>query len=269
MFHPAFDWSGNGSFTISIDDLGNSGTGMNKTYSVTIMVIGGSIDPNKYNPTLIVPEFMSIIEDTTLSMENISITFDADIVYNWLQFTLTSVYGSFSISGNQAYLIDNKTVTINDTDKSINSIIPNITYTPPLHFNDNEDDIETIKATIIDDTGYTSFKILLLTITSFNDAPVITLNKTTTFSENIDGLLYVQISDVDFDFKWKGKMQIILRVINGTLSLKNRRGLYFPGSDSYQNTSYINFKTSMKNVNTLLDGFEYHPSWNLLSSTLL
>lgn len=206
-------------------------------------------------------------EDTNLSLQNISVLFDNDIIYGWLQLTITCIYGIFNVNGDESILVDNKTIIKNDTDKTINNVIQNISYIPPLNFNEQQNDIEIIKVNILDNTRYSQQQKILVFITSVNDSPVITLNSSETFYENNDGLIYIQVSDVDFDFKWVAQMQVVLQVFNGSISLKSRRGLYFPNNYHWQNTQLIHFISTMKNVNTLLNGVVYHPTTNLLSAT--
>jgi Bacterial Ig domain/Bacterial cadherin-like domain len=219
VFSPSEDFNGLASLTIDVDDLGNTGSGGEKSDSKTVSITVSAINDA---PVVTVPGAQTVAEDTDLSITGISVT-DVDVNETsggTLQVTLRVTSGTLSLrtdvsGGLQAGDItgnDTSSVIVTASQTAMNTTLADasgLTYRGNLNFNGS--DTLTVDANDQGNTGsggpQSDSKTVDITVTAVNDAPVVDLNgaasgidTTASFTEDGGPVTLApatQVSDVD------------------------------------------------------------------------
>lgn len=261
------DWNGSDTFTITVDDQGNTGNGGAKSATQSRSIVVGAINDS---PTIALPTtVLSVDEDNTLNVTGLSLN-DVDASNSLLKVSLEVTNGKLNLTTTTGLTFD--TSLANNTSKvqftgnltDLNAALGSFQYTPGANFNGNE----SLNVDVDDQGNFgsggarTTSSTKLLTVSAVNDAPTITL-PSATLSTDEDTTLTVSnlsLSDVDAS---SSTMKVSLGVSSGKLTLGSTSGLTFlTGKENGKAT--VEFTATLANINSALASLSYSPNsdWN-------
>jgi hypothetical protein len=208
-----------------------------------------------YPPQITIPSTQVTNEDTNKSITGISITdVDSTFVYvtdlsvNHGTLTLAQTTGlTFTTGDGTADII----MAFSGTKANVNAALATLTYSPTANYNGSD----TVEMTVFDGTHETS-TVLNITVTSVNDAPILTVPGAQTVDED-DTLDITGISVADVDAT--NITVTNLSVTNGTLSLAQLTGLSFTTGDG-TGDAVMAFSGTKSNVNAAIATITYAPT---------
>lgn len=217
-------------------------------------------------PSVTAPAMAATSEDTGLVFGgNVSIS-DPDAGASSVKLTLTATEGTVTLATVSGLMFTSGSngsaaMTFTGTVASINAALNGMTFNPNLHFNGTAFlDLD------IDDLGNTGFggpqmdsAQVEITVNSVNDAPVITFPSAPTLNEDDSVALgAISISDADIG---GGTADVMLSVMNGTLTLATDAGLTFSGPGG-NGQSQMTIRGNLGNINAALASVTYAPNLN-------
>jgi ELWxxDGT repeat protein len=182
-YTPALNYNGTDTLNISVNDLGNSGTGGPLSASASVAI---TINPVNDAPTITAPNTVTTIEDTSLTFtgaNTISVA-DLDAGSSPVLVRLTVQHGTLTLSGTSGLSFNIGTgsgdavMEFTGTLADINAALAGMTYTPdPDYFG-----TDTLQV-FVNDQGHTgsggnqtATKNITINISGVNDAPRLVRN---------------------------------------------------------------------------------------------
>jgi hypothetical protein len=182
-YTPALNYNGSDTLNISVNDLGNSGTGGPLSASASVAI---TINPVNDAPTITAPNTVTTIEDTSLTFtgaNTISVA-DLDAGSSPVLVRLTVQHGTLTLSGTSGLSFNIGTgsgdavMEFTGTLANINAALAGMTYTPdPDYFG-----TDTLQV-FVNDQGHTgsggnqtATKNITINISGVNDAPRLVRN---------------------------------------------------------------------------------------------
>jgi hypothetical protein len=275
-FKPAQHWNNNlggpVTFTITTNDLGNTGTGgpLVDTDTVTI-----NVTPINDAPVNTVPGgTINVPEDTTVPLPGFSVA-DVDVdetatPNNTLRVTITVLNGTVSFGDTTGLtMVGNGTASVQATGTLVilNTRLTTLSYTPNLHY--VGPDTLTFAS---DDLGHTPAPAktdsdnVPMQVGPINDAPVLTAPGAISTNEDTPLVFNGNISAADVDIG-SSPMKVTMSVTIGTLTI-GTTGLTFSTGDGNADANMV-FTGTLANVNARLNGLRYNPPLNFNGTATL
>lgn len=248
---------------IAVNDGGNFGLGGVKTDSKNVtLTVAGVNDA----PVITAPALQTFSEDVTSPISGISIV-DSDAGVNPLTVSLSVANGVLTLGSTSGLTVTTGTGTLNKnlvfsgSQGAINAALAGLTYLSDRNYNGS--DLLTMN---VSDNGFTgngiplsASKLINLTITPVNDAPVITVPSSQSVNEGTDlRISGISINDVDVS---NGNLTVAVSAVSGLLSLDSLNGLSFTTGDGTQDNTLI-FQGTQSAVNAALSALIYRPNAN-------
>ena len=271
---PAFN--GADSIALSVNDLGNSGSGGANIVnaSIDVMVLGVN-DP----PALGVPAPQAIDEDAPLIFSGpnaISIS-DIDAGSNPVQLSISVGNGVLSLSGVTGLVFSSGTgnndtsMTFTGTTAAINSALDGLRYQGNLNFNG----ADTLSIAV-DDLGNSgsggtlgAASAVLISVGAINDPILVVAPVSLQTLENVpilmNGTNAASLFDSDAGI---APIQATVSASNGTLTLAAVSGLSFSVGTGVGDSS-MTFTGSLADVNLALNGLTYQSNTNFVGTDLI
>jgi ELWxxDGT repeat protein len=194
-YTPALNYNGSDTLNISVNDLGNGGSGGALSASTFVAI---TINPVNDAPTITAPTSVTTNEDTPFSFSgpNLISIADVDALGNPLRVTLSVAHGTLAlantagitfVSGNN----NQPSMTIEGTLGDLNNALNGLTYTPQLDYNGPD----TLNITVNDQghTGsggpQTTSRAVSITVLPVGDAPRLVNNNPLTVNEGDTGTI--------------------------------------------------------------------------------
>lgn len=273
LFKPTANFNGKASIQIEVNDLGNSGSGGTKS---AINLVDINVDAINDAPVITSSNTQTVAEDTVLSFtgnNRISIS-DVDAGSSPLLVTLTVNNGSLAL-GTTAGLTFAQgssetgiTMTFSGTLAAINIALESLTYQGNANYHGL--DKLTITANDQGNSGaggtLTTSKLVGISVTAVNDAPVNSVPSSQTVDEDTDLVFNslkgnaISISDIDVN-EGTGLAEVTLSVTKGKLSLAQTTGLTFT-QGSATAASTMTFSGTIAEINAALNGLAYRGNLN-------
>ncbi|HEX9985260.1 MAG TPA: cadherin domain-containing protein, partial [Thermoanaerobaculia bacterium] len=270
-FTPAANVSGGSTFTISVNDNGNTGTGGALTDNDSFIIAINAVNDAPVNT---VPATQTTPEDTPLAIGGVSIA-DVDVgPGDNVQVTLSTTNGTLTlgVTGGLAFTVGDgsadTTMTFTGTLASVNTALASLSFSPAANFSGTAtitvatDDLGNTPAPNATDTD--SFDV---TVTAVNDAPVNTVPGAQIVGEDAPLTFAGTISVADLDAAGD-TVEVTLGVTNGTLTLSGTTGLSFTAGDGTADATMV-FTGTLTNVNAALNGLQYLPNANYFGADTL
>ncbi|MBM0744200.1 tandem-95 repeat protein [Phormidium sp. CLA17] len=250
--------------SVAVSDGGNFGLGGVKTDSKNItLTVAGVNDA----PVITAPALQTFSEDATSPISGISIA-DSDAGVNPLTVSLSVANGTLTLGSTSGLTVTtgsgtlDKNLAFSGSQGAINAALAGLTYLSDRNYNGS--DLLTMN---VSDNGFSgngiplsASKLVTLTITPVNDAPVITVPSTSQIvNEGTDlRISGISINDVDVS---NGNLTVAVSAVSGLLSLQSLNGLTFTTGDGNQDNTLI-FQGSQSAVNAALSALTYRPNAN-------
>ncbi|GAB1541341.1 hypothetical protein NUACC21_40120 [Scytonema sp. NUACC21] len=181
-FRPKADFVGTGKVDITVNDLGNTGSGKPETAASSASI---TINPINDAPINTVPNTVQTAEDTALIFSadkgNQILISDVDALTSSIQVTLVSANGTFTVGNTTDVTTEgnnSNSIILTGAISNINAALNGLSFTPTPNFNGNT----TIEVTANDkgNSGGEGEKIdkdiINVSVTPVNDAPVLLSN---------------------------------------------------------------------------------------------
>jgi VCBS repeat-containing protein len=244
VYQPAHDVTGSHLITITVNDLGHTGSPLkelSETDNITITVHAVNASPN-----ISLQESLQITEDTTIAFtasvsdDDITITVNLDASNGLLK--LNSVDG---LSGNYT---QSNSLSFTGTLNNINKALSSISYIPPVNFSGSD----TITLTVSDNANAMDSQVMNVIIDPENDAPILTCAPLSyTINEDTSQSVSASITDVDSD-----NLNLLLEIANGTLRFTD------PSSMNKEDEGRYTLTDSILKINMALNAFDFTPTAN-------
>ncbi len=171
-FMPRADYFGSASIELTINDLGNTGSGGPLVTTKTITI---DVTPVNDAPVIHAPASLTIMEDTpfTFSGNNAITVSDVDANGGQMNFLIRMTHGHLTVTGG-VVLVANDDALILGRVESINQIFANAVFTPDADYSGPA----TVKLVAFDNGntgsggGLTTEKTITIDVMPANDAPV-------------------------------------------------------------------------------------------------
>ncbi len=273
QYQPTTNANGTDTLSISVSDLGNSGSGGAMTDSDSVTINVGAVNDG---PAINVPATQNVSEDTQVTFSsansNAITVQDLDAGSNAVQLTVSGTNGVVSLSGVSGLTFitgngtDNPTMTFTGTLAAINAALNGLIFRPTANFNGTAS-----LSLLLDDQGQSgsggaqqASNSVSINYSAVNDAP--TVNAPATQMVNEDGTLTfsgannnpIIISDVDAG---SNQIQVTLTVTNGLATLGSTAGLSFSTGNGTANAT-MTFTGTGSSINAALQGLFYRPNLN-------
>jgi len=259
------NFNGLDQLTIVTQDLGNAGSGGEKTSTSTVAIAVEAVNDAPINT---VPASQTVNEDTTLIFSGSNAFSIGDVDADFATVILTVGHGTLSLSGLSGLTfltgdgINDSTMTFSGSIHAINDALANLSYKGNVNFNGL--DQLTMITQDQGNTGIggekTTVSSVAITVEAVNDAPVNTVPGPQTVNEDtalvFSGSNTISISDVD-----SGVATVTLSVGQGTLSLSGTSGLTFLSGDGINDAS-MTFSGSVNAINAALANLSYKGNIN-------
>jgi hypothetical protein len=258
IFVPTAGFSGPAALAISINDLGNTGTGGPLSNSTTVAI---TVNPL---PALIAPTAATVNENSSLTLSGgnaISVTDTAGSGNDNETLTLSVSHGTLSL-GSQAELTVSGAGTVaspmvvSGILSALNAELSTLVYTPTSGYSGSD----TLSVSILDVTDEAQGAAAQLNITV---NPVLELMAPNSVSVNEDGSLTFlssngnTISVGDFG-AGSSPDSLTLSVSHGTLTLGSTTGLTYTSGKN--NSASLSVTGTVANLNAALNGLTYKPT---------
>ncbi|MFM2152867.1 MAG: hypothetical protein RL199_1302, partial [Pseudomonadota bacterium] len=274
VYAPTVDFNGSDTLSLNINDQGNTGNGGTLFDTKTVAI---TVSPVNDAPVVSIPSPQSTSEDTPIvfSEKKLSVA-DLDAGTGTVRLTVSVQHGKLKLasaappSGLSGPATASPLTVVNGADNSgsftvdgalddINSALDGLTYTPE----DNYNGADTLSLAINDqgNTGsggaLSDSKTLSLTITSVNDAPVLTVpgEQTTEEDKKLD-IEALTVADPD---SGTSELGLVLAVSHGTLKLGSTSGVTV---DEPNGASSLTLSGTVSNLNVALASLTYMPEAN-------
>lgn len=273
QYQPTTNANGTDTLSISVSDLGNSGSGGAMTDSDSVTINVGAVNDG---PAINVPATQNVSEDTQVTFSsansNAITVQDLDAGSNAVQLTVSGTNGVVSLSGVSGLTFttgngtDNPTMTFTGTLAAINAALNGLIFRPTANFSGTAS-----LSLLLDDQGQSgsggaqqASNSVSINYSAVNDAP--TVNAPATQMVNEDGTLTfsgannnpIIISDVDAG---SNQIQVTLAVTNGLATLGSTAGLSFSTGNGTANAT-MTFTGTGSSINAALQGLFYRPNLN-------
>lgn len=273
FYVPNANATGTDTLSVSVSDLGHSGSGgvMTDADSVTI-----NLTAINDAPTVSVPGTQSIAEDATLTFNSsggngLSVQ-DVDSGTNAVQLTITAFNGVVTLGSTTNLTFTtgdgsaDVTMVLRGSIANINAALEGLVFRPDLNFNGAAD-----LSLVINDLGQSGSGSALqasnsvtINVSSVNDSPTVTVpatqsvaeDSTLTFSSANSNA--ISIADVDAA---TNPVEVTLTATNGLASLGTTVGLTF-STGTGSNNSTMTFTGTVTDINSALAGLTYQPNSN-------
>ena len=262
-FIPQLNFTGTANIQITVDDLGNTGSGGPQNHIDSVDITVGDVNDA---PSLSAPGAISVTEDIATALTGISFS---DIDAGGASVVATPS-GGVTVGGTPTAL------TLTGSTANINTFIAasNLTYTTVL------DDTSTVTLDVlVNDQGNTGsggaqssgVTNVTLNVNGVNDAPMnhvpgaqnTATNTAVIFS--VGNVNDISVSDIDAG---GAIIQMTLSAPDGNLTLNGTAGLTFL-SGTVNGDSTIIFTGTIANINTALDGLRFDPTFAFTGSTMI
>jgi uncharacterized delta-60 repeat protein len=257
-FTPGSNATGSVNLNVSVNDLGQTGSGGNQTDGGTIAMIITAVNdaPTGTNATLVTAED----GPRTLSAADFGFSDIEDHAFTQVRISTLPGVGVLRLNG-----VD---VVAGDFVTAAQLGAGELVWTPPADANGAA--LASFTFQVQDDGGTANGGVALdptpntitLDVSAVNDAPVHTMPGVQVTPVNTPLVLStaqgraIQISDVDAG---AGSVQVSLSVAHGSLSLATTAGLSFSTGDGTADASLV-FSGTLAAINAALDGLSYTPT---------
>ncbi|KPA14618.1 outer membrane adhesin-like protein, partial [Candidatus Magnetomorum sp. HK-1] len=257
-YQPALSATGIRLITITVNDLGHSGS-TSLSVSKTIQI---EITDNNVAPENSVPKTLIMNEDETLSITPISV-YDMDAANNPIHVTLTAKNAFLTLSKiNGLTLLDgnynaSQLIVISGSQNDIRIAFEYMTLTCATDYNG-----QAIVTIATNDLGYSGVSggplsdsdSITITVLPVNDPPVNTLPESLTTNEDISKSFTAQVSDPD-----NLAINVKFKVDTGLIQLSATTGLSGKTSEG----NYLSFTGTIDDLNNAMTNISYTPTANL------
>ena len=259
VFNPNNDFNGTSTVNVSVDDLGNSGSGGSLTDADSFDITVNAVNDD---PIITVPSPQNTNEDTNLSITALSLadvdsgasTIEATLSVNDGILTLASTTGITFTAGSDGA----SSMTIQGTLAAINTALTGMVFNPDNDFNGTS----TVNVSV-DDLGnsgsggsLTDADSFNITVSAVNDDPIITVPSPQNTNEDTNlSITTLSLADVD---SGASTIEATLSVNDGILTLASTTGIAFTaGSDG---ASSMTIQGTLAAINTALTGMVFNPN---------
>lgn len=243
---------GSDTVNITVSDGGNTGLGGPLSASGIISL---SVAPVNDAPVLTAPTAQTVLEDVTTPISGIVVG-DLDSGSGLLEVSLTAANGTLSLNSTSGI---NLTTGTGNRDRNlvftgsldaVNAVLAGLTYQGDRNFN-GADQLRISVSDRLNGTNgipLSDTKIVSLTVTAVNDAPILTVPGAQQVNENSDlRVTGINVTDVDAT----GDLTVNLFASSGRLSLSSTAGLTFDAGNGTQN-EILSFRGAQAAVNDAL-----------------
>ena len=251
-------FNGTDSIAVTVDDLGNTGSGGAQTANDAVTVEVGAINRA---PSITVPGTQTLPFFADLTIPGISIS-DSDVGASNLEVTLTGTGGTVSLSQitGLAFSVGDgtadATMTFQGSLTDVNAAINNLIYSSSDFFGGDTGSV-TIGVSDLGNTGAGGAQTdnASITITDvINSAPAITVPGAQTAAEDTSlAISGVSIADTD---SATSSLEVTLGVTNGTVTLGQTTGLTFSTGDGTA-AATMTFQGTLTDINSALAALSY------------
>ncbi len=251
-------FNGTDSIAVTVDDLGNTGSGGAQTANDAVTVEVGAINRT---PSITVPGTQTLPFFADLTIPGISIS-DSDVGASNLEVTLTGTGGTVSLSQitGLAFSVGDgtadATMTFQGSLTDVNAAIDNLIYSSSDFFGGDTGSV-TIGVSDLGNTGAGGAQTdnASITITDvINSAPAITVPGAQTAAEDTSlAISGVSIADTD---SAASSLEVTLGVTNGTVTLGQTTGLTFSTGDGTADAT-MTFQGTLTDINSALAALSY------------
>eukprot|EP00003_Mantamonas_plastica_P002500 TRINITY_DN1189_c0_g1_i3.p1 TRINITY_DN1189_c0_g1~~TRINITY_DN1189_c0_g1_i3.p1 ORF type:complete len:2400 (-),score=855.86 TRINITY_DN1189_c0_g1_i3:116-6346(-) len=263
-YTPTANWNGATSIKIGVSDMGNTGTGGEKTANATISV---TVSPVNDGPSISVGSPITVAEDSSNQAVASIVIADVDAGANPIKVTMSASWGVLSLgtttgltfvtgNGNQdTMMVFTATVT------AANTAVATATYNPSANYVG----ADTIRIGVSDQGNNgsggekTANATIGVTVTAVNDGPTLTLPSAQNVNEDTDLTVGgIMIGDIDVGM---GMLQVNVSVMQGRFSFVNNVPATFTQGGMSQN-QMVSFTANITNANKLLMAIVYRGNMN-------
>ncbi|MBF0451575.1 MAG: cadherin domain-containing protein, partial [Candidatus Magnetomorum sp.] len=239
-FSPTTDFSGTASITITVNDLGSTGSDGAKADSevLTITVNGVNDAPSISAPTTQTTDEDTAVEFSSASSNGFTIV-DVDASTDAIQITLNVTNGVISLGQTTGINIhtgsnNSSSMEFTGTVANINAAFEGLSFTPTMNFFG-----EAVLTVEVDDLGYNGSGVSLsdststtITVNSINDSPIVgAISDQTTNQGSITNAISFTITDAE-----AGILTVTCASSNALLVSSGSFDLSGTGSSSYTTT---------------------------------
>ena len=251
-------FEGTDTFSVTVSDLGNSGSGgaqiANDSFDIEIGDVNSA-------PVITVPGAQALPFFANLTIAGISIA-DADVATDDLEATLTATGGTLTLSQTTGLTFSagdgtaDATMTFQGTLTDINAAINDLVYSSGNFFGGDANAV-TLNVSDLGNNGAggaltDNASITILDVV--NSAPVLTVPGAQAATEDTSlAIGGISIADTDAG---NGSVEVTLGVGDGTLTLGQTTGLSFTTGDGTADAS-MTFQGTLTDVNAALTGLAY------------
>jgi VCBS repeat-containing protein len=267
---------------VTINDLGNSGTGGPQSSSANVSInVSGVNDA----PTLTVPAAQSVLEDAALIFSsangNLVAVADVDAGSNPIRVTLTVSSGRLTLSQTTGLTFSvgngkgDASMTFTGTLANINAALNGLEYVNAPNVHGDASDTLQITVNDLGNTGsggaLSASGSVAISILGANDAPTIsapasqTVNEDAALAFSSAGGNAITVADVDAG---SAPVRVTLTVNNGALTLSQTTGLTFTVGDGTGDAT-MTFTGALADINAALNGLTYAPHANFSGNSTL
>ena len=276
VFRPAIGFSGSATIEITVDDLGNEGSGgalsVSKQFEVTVTSANSA-------PVITVPATQSMGSGTTLTFSTAvgnEITVDDDASEDGSSILLSLAVGSGTLKLGSTTGItfiasedESASLSLSGEVDNLQTALAGMGYTPNVDFAG----VDTLSIDV-DDQGNTgpggvktTSATVAINVVSSTPAPVNTVPSSVTANEDSavtfsSASNTVSVSDNDTDF-----LLVFLQATSGTLTLSGVSNLSFDLGDGTEDNEMI-FEGTLLDLNTALDGLVLQPVTDATSASV-
>ena len=251
-------FSGPDTFSVTVSDLGNTGSGGAQIANDSFGIEVGDVNSA---PVITVPGTQALPFFADLTIAGISIA-DSDVAADNLEATLTATGGTLTLSQTTGLAFStgdgtaDATMTFQGTLTDINAAINDLIYSSSNFFGGDANTV-TINVSDLGNNGAGGTLTDNATITIVdvvNAAPVLTVpGAQAAIEDTALAVSGVSIADTDAA---SGSIEVTLGVGNGTLDLGQITGLTFTTGDGTSDAS-MTFQGTLADVNAALAGLSY------------
>ncbi|MBW2254042.1 MAG: tandem-95 repeat protein [Deltaproteobacteria bacterium] len=256
------DFNGGDSLSVSVNDLGNYGSGGPLPDSGLVAI---TVDPVDDPPALTLPGPQIASEDLTLVLPPIGITdIDVEEGTGEVEVALSVVSGTLTLAETTDLSFSSgadgtKAMTFSGLLADVVAALAAVDYTPTAGFN-GDDTLEVA----VNDLGNWGLGgpqadegTIAVTVNPVNNAPELTLPGAQEVDEDqVLALPAIGVSDVDVD-EGTGQLEVVFSATSGTLTLADTTGLTFTvGGDG---EALLSFYGLLADVQAALVGVDYAP----------
>jgi hypothetical protein len=285
-FVPTTGFTGTAALQLSVDDLGNLGTGGAKVTTKSVAITVGSTSGVNQAPVNIVPGAQTTPPNTPLvfsaSNGNLIATSDADAGTNPVRVTLSATNGVITLSSKTGLSfsvgdgVADAAMTFTGTIANINTALNGLVFSPTTNFQGSAS--LTIATNDLGNTGTGGAKadidtvpISVAVVTTANQAPVNLVPGAQTAFVNTPLVFSVSNGNViatsDPD-AGTNPIRVTLTASQGTVTLSTKTGLTFFVGDGTAD-AVMTFQGTLTAINNALNGMIFTPTANFQGTAAL